>query len=750
MFNLIKDSSKPKHLKKASLLVVLMLFLTFSGCSFNNQSSLTASSQVSATSSLAVSTNLNSQDQVSLVAIEVNKLPTRLDYSSNEVISTSGGELRVVYSDYSVRYISMNDNMIETNRLNISTLGNSSVTLKHQEGSIAKYITYKVNIVPFVINVNSVALDIVSSDVLRTQSVQLNPIITPLNGLVRDIKWSSSNPLIARVDNNGLVTPINPGEVIITVTVNNLYSAASRLNIINDEPEGLEQTEQESSVPTLTIINSLILDTIVTAPSSGATPVVAPIDETQFEGTIAWFESDGTTPLTGNFASATVYVAKLNLVAKPNFTLDGVVANSFVYNGATSVTNSANSGLITITFPSQITQVNIAAISGVTAPVTGSTPVTTITQSDQFTGTITWSPAVASTFAPATVYTATITLSTKTGFTFAGVTSDFFTVAGATASNTINSGTVTAIFTETNSTVVNIAAISGVTAPVTGATPVTTITQSDQFTGTITWSPAVASTFAAATVYTATITLTPKTGFTFSGVSANFFTVASASATNNINSGSVGAVFTATDSVPSLIVDLDAGNIASYTGTGSIWTNLVNNTQYTINNGTFDSVNGGSIVFNGTNTQVSLGTILPANSNFTKEAWINASELNANTSYNIISSANSFFFAFGTSLRAGFGSNYTQVTTTIAINNWYHVVLTFNDQANTLILYVNGVEENNAIVTDSYLAQEVLIGSINNQNRWKGKISQVKIFNRSITPEEINASYNSSKARYGL
>jgi hypothetical protein len=201
----------------------------------------------------------------------------------------------------------------------------------------------------------------------------------------------------------------------------------------------------------------------------------------------------------------------------------------------------------------------------------------------------------------------------------------------------------------------------------------------------------------------------------------------------------------------SLVINLDAGNTASYPGTGSTWTNLVNSTQYTINNGTFDSGNGGSIVFNGTNTQVSLGTILPANSNFTKEAWINASELNANTSYNIISSANSFFFAFGTSLRAGFGSNYTQVTTTIAINNWYHVVLTFNDQANTLLLYVNGDEvSNNAIVNDSYLAQEVLIGSINNQNRWKGKISQVKIFNRPITPEEINASYNSSKARYGL
>jgi hypothetical protein len=271
MFNLIKESLKPKHLKKASLLVVLMLFLTFSGCSFNNQSSLTASSQVSSTSSLAVSTNLNSQDQVSLVAIEVNKLPTRLSFSPNEVVTTSGGELRVVYSDYSVRYISMNDNMIETNRLNISTLGNSSVTLKHQEGSIAKYVTYNVNIVPFVVNVTNVDLDIKSSDVLATQSVKLNPIITPLNGLVRDIKWSSSNPLIARVDNNGLVTPLNGGEVIITVTVNNLYSAASRLNILQDE---IKEVVEDASQP-VTLDPTADLTFALTTPSPSGTNIIS-------------------------------------------------------------------------------------------------------------------------------------------------------------------------------------------------------------------------------------------------------------------------------------------------------------------------------------------------------------------------------------------------------------------------------------------------------------------------------------------
>ena len=87
---------------------------------------------------------------------------------------------------------------------------------------------------------------------------------------------------------------------------------------------------------------------------------------------------------------------------------------------------------------------------------------------------------------------------------------------------------------------------SGVTAPVTGATPVIAITETDQYTGTVTWSGSP-TTFAAGTIYTAWITLTPKTGYTLTVVAANFFTVADATTdTNPANSGDVTAVFPST------------------------------------------------------------------------------------------------------------------------------------------------------------------------------------------------------------
>ena len=94
-----------------------------------------------------------------------------------------------------------------------------------------------------------------------------------------------------------------------------------------------------------------------------------------------------------------------------------------------------------------VVAVNIAAIQGVTKPVAETAPVTTITETEQYTGVVTWTPAVSGTFAAETDYTATITLTAKSGYTFNGVEANFFIVDGATTvSNAANSGNVTAKF----------------------------------------------------------------------------------------------------------------------------------------------------------------------------------------------------------------------------------------------------------------------------------------------------------------
>ena len=207
--------------------------------------------------------------------------------------------------------------------------------------------------------------------------------------------------------------------------------------------------------------------------------------------------------------------------------------------------------------------ITTAIISGVTLPVTGATPVTTITESDQYTGTVTWNTSPV-TFASNTIYTATITLTAKTGYTLTGVSANLFTVAGTStpATNSQNSGVISAVFPVT-ATTINVAAISGATAPAVTATPVSSIVATSSYTATISWSPSPV-TFASSTVYTATITLTPKTGYTLAGVPANFFTVSGTStpATNFINSGIITAVFPATATTPDYAVSIASAILA--------------------------------------------------------------------------------------------------------------------------------------------------------------------------------------------
>lgn len=101
-------------------------------------------------------------------------------------------------------------------------------------------------------------------------------------------------------------------------------------------------------------------------------------------------------------------------------------------------------------------------------------------------------------------------------------------------------------------TTVDATAIADLTAPVTGATPVSTITAGTGYTGTVTWAVtstgvALVGTFAATTAYTATVTIIPTTGYTLDGVTANQFTfTGSATDTNAANSGICTVTFAAT------------------------------------------------------------------------------------------------------------------------------------------------------------------------------------------------------------
>jgi formylglycine-generating enzyme required for sulfatase activity len=121
----------------------------------------------------------------------------------------------------------------------------------------------------------------------------------------------------------------------------------------------------------------------------------------------------------------------------------------------TSETSTTSNGSTPVVTPSGSKVITIATIQGVIVPAYGLTPVTAITETEQYSGTVTWN-GNPSTFTFLTVYTATITLTPKAGYTLQGIAADFFKVAGGTSvNNTASSGVVTAVFPKTDSRLVN-------------------------------------------------------------------------------------------------------------------------------------------------------------------------------------------------------------------------------------------------------------------------------------------------------
>ena len=120
MANNLNNKLKKKARKDYRLILLALLLISFtSGFSFVWQprasNVLSSSNQItSVVESSTQDSNLGQPitNEISLVAVEVDKLPRKTEYFSTDTISTAGGVLRLSFSDYSVKYIPMNDQMV--------------------------------------------------------------------------------------------------------------------------------------------------------------------------------------------------------------------------------------------------------------------------------------------------------------------------------------------------------------------------------------------------------------------------------------------------------------------------------------------------------------------------------------------------------------------------------------------------------------------------------------------------------------
>jgi hypothetical protein len=66
-------------------------------------------------------------------------------------------------------------------------------------------------------------------------------------------------------------------------------------------------------------------------------------------------------------------------------------------------------------------------------------------------------------------------------------------------------------------------------------------------------------------------------------------------------------------------------------------------------------------------------------------------------------------------------------------------------------LYLNGREDGTSSNTTTFTGnQEIVVGSYDSSNNYIGRISNVQIYNRALSLQEIVQNYNATKKRYGL
>ena len=221
-----------------------------------------------------------------------------------------------------------------------------------------------------------------------------------------------------------------------------------------------------------------------------------------------------------------------------------------------------------------------------------------------------------------------------------------------------------------------------------------------------------------------------------------------------------------------LILYLDAGNLSSYSGSGTNWTDLSDrgNNGTLVGGVTYNSSNQGSLVFNGNSSGTTDSYVsLPATTDFafgsgdfTVEMWIYANSGNNVSTFISINSSSGYaalrlenylsnnLDAFHSS--DGASHLIGKMSTSITANKWTHLVFSrINGNAK---IYLDGVEKLSYALVGSLVASgNSRIGSLPGftDRNHSGNIAITRIYKgKGLTSTEVTTQFDLLKSRFGL
>jgi hypothetical protein len=204
-----------------------------------------------------------------------------------------------------------------------------------------------------------------------------------------------------------------------------------------------------------------------------------------------------------------------------------------------------------------------------------------------------------------------------------------------------------------------------------------------------------------------------------------------------------------------LVYALDAANSRCYSGSGNTANGLLGGINGTLTNGTgYSSVNSGSFFFDGTNDFISFNAYTPEAN--TISIWVKINSLQQGVVIyvgdDIFNSGlwSWFFLVINNSfyVRANPGSYTTAFNDNPQIGQWINYTLVRRNSSNLSDFYKNGVligTSANSTLSNTYSNLKIGYGG---GSFPFFNLSQVLIYNRALTAQEIRQNYNATKKRY--
>ena len=207
-----------------------------------------------------------------------------------------------------------------------------------------------------------------------------------------------------------------------------------------------------------------------------------------------------------------------------------------------------------------------------------------------------------------------------------------------------------------------------------------------------------------------------------------------------------------------LVFNMDAANRASYPKTGTTATDTIGNISSTLNGTIFENINSGVFNFDGVDDDISFAAANsgPLNDigtgDFTVSVWANAvtktdygALIGNNTGNGLlmwrVANSNVFQCYIG-------GDSFTTTYTIPFDDTWHYYSITRSGTGVTL--YVDGISVQTGTSSATLASNSIsYIGNQpHNNRRWKGTITNVQIYNKALSDEEVTQNYNALKGRF--